>query len=61
MLRHFTYSDENRVFYGFRPMYERVFPQPARVLVAQTTRETPAAPMAETFIAPTLLPACCLC
>lgn len=25
-----TYSDENRVFYGFRPMNERVFPHPAR-------------------------------
>jgi len=33
----------------------------SRVLVAQTTREAPAAPMTETFIAPTLLPACYLC
>ena len=30
MLRYFTYSDENRAFYGFRSMNERVFPQPAK-------------------------------
>ena len=30
-------------------------------LFAQTTREAPSAPMSETFIAPTLLPVCCLC
>ena len=27
----------------------------------QTTREAPSAPMRETFIAPTLLPVCCVC
>ncbi len=27
----------------------------------QTTREAPFAPMRETFIAPTLLPVCCVC
>lgn len=32
-----------------------------RELVAQTTRETPAAPMSESVIAPTLLAACCIC
>jgi len=32
MLRHFTYSDEIRAFYGFPPMNERVFPQPVSVL-----------------------------
>jgi len=30
-------------------------------LVAQTTREASSAPMRETFIAPTLLPVCCIC
>ena len=30
-------------------------------LFAQTTREAPSAPMRETFIAPTLLPVCCVC
>ncbi|OGW51931.1 MAG: hypothetical protein A2V62_13180 [Nitrospirae bacterium RBG_19FT_COMBO_58_9] len=30
-------------------------------LVAQTTREAPSAPIRETFIAPTLLPVCCVC
>jgi hypothetical protein len=30
-------------------------------LSAQTTREAPSAPMRETFIAPTLLPICCIC
>lgn len=30
-------------------------------LVAQTTRETPNAPMIESVIAPTLLSVCCLC
>jgi len=30
-------------------------------LSAQTTREAPSAPMRETFIAPTLLPVCCIC
>jgi hypothetical protein len=30
MLRYFTYSDENRAFYGFHPKNERVFPQPAK-------------------------------
>jgi hypothetical protein len=30
-------------------------------LFAQTTREAPFAPMRETFIAPTLLPICCIC
>ena len=28
---------------------------------ARTTREAPSAPMGETFIAPILLPVCCLC
>ena len=28
---YFNYSDENRTFYGFRPMNERVFPQPTRL------------------------------
>ena len=30
-------------------------------LFAQTTREAPSAPMRETFVAPTLLPVCCVC
>ena len=30
-------------------------------LVAQTTRKTPSAPMRETFVAPTMLPVCCVC
>ena len=30
-------------------------------LFAQTTPEAPSAPMRETFIAPTLLPVCCVC
>ena len=30
-------------------------------LVAQTTREAPSVPMRETFVAPTLLPVCCIC
>jgi hypothetical protein len=30
-------------------------------LLTQTTRETPSAPMRETFLAPTPLPACCAC
>lgn len=30
-------------------------------LFAQTTRETPSAPMRKMFIAPTLLPVCCVC
>jgi len=30
-------------------------------LVAQTTRKAPAVSMRESFIAPTLLPVCCLC
>jgi hypothetical protein len=30
-------------------------------LVAPTTRTAPSAPMRETFIAPTLLPVCCVC
>jgi hypothetical protein len=30
-------------------------------LVAQTTREAPSAPMRETFIAPKMLPICCVC
>jgi hypothetical protein len=30
-------------------------------LVAQTTREAPAAPMRESVVAPTLLPVCCIC
>jgi hypothetical protein len=30
-------------------------------LFAQTTREAPSAPMRETFVAPALLPVCCLC
>lgn len=30
-------------------------------LFTKTTREAPSAPVAETFIAPTLLPACCAC
>ena len=34
---------------------------PLVALVAQTTREAPPAPMRETFIAPTLLPVCCVC
>jgi hypothetical protein len=28
---------------------------------AQTNREAPSVPMRETFIAPTLLPVCCIC
>ena len=30
-------------------------------LFAQTTREAPSAPMRETFIAPKMLPVCCVC
>ena len=30
-------------------------------LFAQTTRKAPSAPMRETFIAPTILPVCCVC
>lgn len=30
-------------------------------LVAQTTREAPAAPIRESVIPPTLLPVCCMC
>jgi hypothetical protein len=30
-------------------------------LSAQTTRETPSSPMGESFVAPLLLPVCCLC
>ena len=30
-------------------------------LSARTTREAPSAPMSETWIAPTLLPVCCVC
>jgi len=30
-------------------------------LIPRTTHETPSPPMRETFIAPTLLPVCCLC
>jgi len=30
-------------------------------LFAQTTRKAPSAPMRETFIAPTMLPVCCVC
>ena len=30
-------------------------------LFGRTTREAPSAPMRETFIAPTLLPVCCVC
>ena len=30
-------------------------------LFTQTTREAPSAPMRETFVAPTLLPVCCVC
>ena len=30
-------------------------------LLAQTIREAPPAPMRETFVAPTMLPVCCVC
>ena len=30
-------------------------------LFAQTTRVAPSAPMRETFVAPTMLPVCCVC
>jgi hypothetical protein len=30
-------------------------------LLAQTTRKAPSAPMRETFVAPMLLPVCCVC
>ena len=30
-------------------------------LLAQTTREASPAPMRETFVAPTMLPVCCVC
>ena len=29
--------------------------------ITQTTREAPPPPMEETFVAPTLLPVCCIC
>jgi hypothetical protein len=31
------------------------------ILIAQTTREAPSTPMSETFLAPKMLPVCCVC